>query len=132
MKTIAPPPPARPKCLSFPQLLSAGDLDGATRCFGRKACLLTPDATAIYTRERIRPLLAQLIARGVQIEVEASNVLPAGDVAFVRERWTICMDGTEGSRFAQTTSAAIVLHQIEGGWKLAIVAPWGRGSGLVA
>lgn len=131
VKTIAPPPSSRLACLSFPKLLSSGDLEGATACFARKACLITPDATAIYSRDRIRPLLAQLIARRVQIEVEVSNVLPAGDVAFVRERWTIRTDGVEGSPFEQITCPAMVLHQIEGRWKLAIVAPWGRGNGLV-
>lgn len=131
VKTAAPPPSSQLACLSFPKLLSSGDLEGATACFARKACLITPDATAIYSRDRIRPLLAQLIARRVQIEVEVSNVLPAGDVAFVRERWTIRTDGVEGSLFEQTTCPAMVLHQIEGRWKLAIVAPWGRGNGLI-
>lgn len=127
----APASPPRLACLSFPKLLSSGDLEGATACLARKACLITPDATAVYSRDRIRPLLAQLIARGVQIEVEVSNVLPAGDVAFVRERWKIRSDGVEGSDFEQTTCPAMVLHQIEGRWKLAIVAPWGQGNGLI-
>jgi hypothetical protein len=72
MKTQLLSPPARrgATCLCLPELLSAGDLEGATACFARDACLLTQDATAIHSRERIRPVLAQLIARRARIEVE--------------------------------------------------------------
>jgi ketosteroid isomerase-like protein len=109
-------------------LLSAGDLEAATACFARDACLLTQDATAIHTRERIRPVLAQLIARHTQIEVEQCCVLPAGDVALATEHWTIAIDGTEGSRFEQFCTPTLILKQIEERWKLALVAPWGWGS----
>lgn len=115
-------------CLSLPELLSAGDLDGATACFAREACLLTQDATAIHTRERIRPVLAQLIARHTRIEVEQCCVLAAGDVGLATERWTITIDGTEGSRFEQFCAPTLILHRLEEQWKLALAAPWGWGS----
>jgi ketosteroid isomerase-like protein len=115
-------------CLSLPELLSAGDLEAATACFAREACLLTQDATAIHTRERIRPVLAQLIARNTRIEVEQCCVLAAGDIALATERWTITIDGTEGSRFEQACTPTLILHQVEERWKLAVVAPWGWGS----
>lgn len=122
-------PRGRWACLSFTELLSAGRLREASACFARDACLLTQDATAIHDRQHIRPVLAQLIARGTQIRVEQSNVLMTGDVALVREVWTIEIDGVEGSRFEQACTPMMVLHQIEGQWKLALLAPWGWGSG---
>lgn len=130
MKTQLLTPPTRrgAACLSFPELLSAGDLEAATACFAREACLLTQDATAIHTRERIRPVLAQLIARHIRIEVEQCCVLPAGDIALATERWTISLDGAEGSRFEQPCTPTLILHQVEERWKLAVVAPWGWGS----
>ncbi len=91
-------------CLSFTELLSAGNLEAAAACFARDACLLTQDATAIHDREHIRPLLAQLIARRTRIEVELSSVLVAGDVALAREHWTIHIDGPKASRFEQSCS----------------------------
>lgn len=129
---LRPLPPRRDlACLSLPELLSCGDLEGAAACFAREACLLTQDATAIHTRERIRPVLAQLIARHTQIEVELCCVLTAGDIALATERWTICIDGTEGSRFEQACMPTLILHRIEGQWKLAVAAPWGWGSALL-
>jgi len=129
MKTdaIATKAPTRVACLALPQLIGAGNLEAATGCFARNACLLTPDATAIHDREHIRPVLAQLIARRIQIEVEHSNVLIAGDVAFARERWLINALGAGGSRYEHSCSPDLVLKRIEGSWKLSIAALGGWG-----
>ena len=130
MKTdqLAAPAPSRLPCLLLPRLLSSGNLDAATACFAMDACLLTPDGTAIHERRNIRPLLAQMVARHMRIEVELSNLLLSGDVAFVRERWRLSAAGADGSRFEQETNPELVLRQVEGQWKLAIAALWGWGS----
>ncbi|HEV7398844.1 MAG TPA: nuclear transport factor 2 family protein [Solirubrobacterales bacterium] len=130
MKTQSRPLPARRglACLSLPELLSAGDLEGAATCFARDACLLTQDATAIHGRDRIRPVLAQLIARNIRIEVELRCVLPAGEIGLATEHWTIEIDGTEGSSFVQVCTPTLILQRIEERWKLGVVAPWGWGS----
>ncbi len=132
MKTAAPPtsPRAHWGGLAFTEMLSAGNLAAATACFTRDACLLTQDATAIHTRDAIRPIIAQLIARRARIEVELTNVLTSGDVALARERWTIEIDGVEGSRFDQACTPTMVLRRVEGQWKLALLAPWGWGEEL--
>lgn len=126
--TLLTPPSTSVACLALPKLLSAGDLHTAAACFSRDACLLTPDATAIHGRDHIRPVLAQLIARHVRIEVEQSNVLEAGDVAFARERWLVSAEGSTASRFEDTCSPLLVLKRIESSWKVAIAALWGWGS----
>lgn len=92
--------------------------------------MLTPDATAIHKRQHIRPVLAQLIARHIRIDVELSNVLVAGDVAFAREHWLVLADGATGSRFEQAPSPELVLRRVEDQWKLAIAALWGWGTGI--
>ncbi len=127
MKTnlLSAPPQRRMVCLSLPGMISVGNLEGATACFARDACLLTQDATAIHDREHIKPLLAQLIARRARIAVEQSNVLCAGDVALARERWTIEIDAAEGKRFEQICDPTLILRRVEEHWKLALVAPWG-------
>jgi ketosteroid isomerase-like protein len=109
-------------------MLSAGKLDPAAACFTRDGCLLTPDGTAIHERRHIRPLLAQMIARRMRIEVELSNVLLGGDAAFARERWLLSAAGADGHHFEQRTEPVLVLRRLEGEWKLAIVAIWGWGS----
>ncbi len=116
---------ARPQaCFSFVHTLNIGDLNMATACFARDACLITPDATAVYGRDRIRPVLAQLIARRTEIRVDSSSVVLAGDVALACERWTIRSVGVEGAHFEQALNPTLVLRRIEERWKLAIVAPW--------
>jgi ketosteroid isomerase-like protein len=110
--------------LGFARALGAGDLDAAAACFARDACLITPDATAVHGRERIRPLLAQLISREIEVDVELSNVVGGGDVVMATERWRVRL-GSGGARFAQTINPTLVLRQIESEWKLAIAAPWG-------
>jgi ketosteroid isomerase-like protein len=109
------------------QAISLGDLDSATACFARDGCLITPDATAIHGRDRIRPLLAQLVARRTEIRVEFSNAVHSGDVVFARERWRVRSGGGESPRIEQTLDPTLVLHRIEAEWKLAIAAPWGWG-----
>lgn len=111
--------------IGFVRALSSGDLDGAAACFTRDGCMVTPDATAVHGRERIRPLLAQLIARRAEIEVELSTVITAGDVMLANERWLFRSGGGDGMpRIEQSLDPTLVLHRIEGKWKLAIVAPW--------
>ena len=116
--------------LPFVQALNGGDLDAATACFARDGCLITPDATAVHSREHIRPLLAQLVARRTEIEVEFSNLVGAGEVVLASERWRV-RSGVEGApQIEQTLDPTLVLRRIEGEWKLAIAAPWSRGRPL--
>jgi uncharacterized protein (TIGR02246 family) len=108
---------------AFAAVLSAGDLERAAACFARDGCLITPDGTAIHGRDRIKPVLAQMVVRRTEIEVELSNSIPAGDVMLVHERWRI-RAGEDSAQFEQTLHPTLVLRQIEGAWKLAIAAPW--------
>ena len=129
LRSPAPLSIDRPQaCFAFVHTLNSGDLNRATACFAREACLITPDATAIYGRGRIRPVLAQLIARRTEIAVESSTVLTAGDVALAHERWEVRSNGVEGSRLEQVFNSMLTLRRIEEKWKLAIVAPWGWAS----
>ena len=125
--TLAAAPPTRIACLALPKLIGSGNLDAAARCFTRDACLLTPDATAIHDRKHIRPLLAQLISRRVRIEVEQSNVLIAGDVAYVRELWRVSDQVAAGSRYEHSCDPSLVLKRVEGSWKISIATLWGWG-----
>jgi len=116
--------------LLLAQALSCGDLEAAAACFLRDGCLITPDATAIHGREQIRPLLAQLVARRIEIEVELSDAIRAGGVVLAYERWKVRSGGIDCPRVAQTWSPTLVLRRIEEDWRLAIAAPWGWGQAL--
>lgn len=125
--TLVAAPPARIACLALPRLISAGNIESAAGCFARDACLLTPDATAIHGRDHIRPLLAQLIARRIRIEVEQSNVLVAGDVAYVRELWRVSAQVAAGSGYEHSCDPSLVLKRVEDSWKISIATLWGWG-----
>lgn len=111
--------------LSFPRAVSVGDLDAAAECFARDGCLITPDATAIHGRESIRRVLAQMIVRHTQIEVELSTAVGAGEVVLIHQRWRIRSGEQAGGRLEQVADAIMILRRVEGTWKLSIAAPWG-------
>jgi ketosteroid isomerase-like protein len=113
--------------LRLARALSLGDLETAAACFLRDGCLITPDATAIHGRDWIRPLLAQLVARRIEIEVEFSNAIRAGGLLLAYERWQVHSGGINCPRITQAWSPTLVLRQTEEDWRVAIAAPWGWG-----
>jgi ketosteroid isomerase-like protein len=124
----AAPAPALQPCPAgtvanvFAAALSEGDLDAATACFAREACLLTGDATAIRGREDIRAILGRLIASGVRAEVEHRSLVLAGDLALQSTTWTTRFRNRSDQVGSATSNS--VLCRIEGIWKLQIAAPW--------
>jgi ketosteroid isomerase-like protein len=116
--------------LAFVQALSIGDLEGAAACFAKDGCMITPDLTAVRGRDRIRPLLAQLIASGTEVSVGGGHMVGAGEVFLTRARWTI-KTGSAGNRLERVCDTTLVMRRVEGSWKLAIAAPWGWGDGRV-
>ena len=106
--------------------ISRGDLDAATSCFAKDACLLTPDATVIRGRGEIRPILHQLIAAGSAIEVQESSIVLAGEIALASERWTLSSAGSDGSPFIRELMPTMVMRRLEDVWKLAVAMPWSR------
>jgi len=125
--TLTPPkkpPPAESALYAFIAALQAGQLPTAAACFTREGCMITPDGTAVHGRSEILTLLAQLVARRTEIEVEQLVVRRAGDVALATGRLTLRSNGLEGARIAQTCTPMLTLRRIEGVWKIAILAPW--------
>jgi ketosteroid isomerase-like protein len=118
-------PGTGPACRRFVEALGNRELDRATRCFADEGCLITADRTAIYGREAIRPLLAQMIQRRTVVAIVESAVLSAGDLALAAERWTISCDGADGERFTLDSRPLLVLRRLGTEWKLEIAALWG-------
>ncbi len=115
--------------IALAEAIAAEDLDMAADCFARDACFITPDATLTSGRDGIRPILAQLIGAGAQIEIEASSMILAGEVAVGVERWCIRFRGVNGTPLRQTPpESLVVIRRIQDRWRLAIAAPWGFGN----
>ena len=126
MANASPPRPSPGSaCLTLPRAVSAGDLDAAAKCFARDGCLITPDATAIHGRESIRRVLAQMIVRRTEIEVELSTAVSAGEVVLLHQRWRMRSGEQAGGPFEQVADAILIVRRVEGTWKLSIAAPWG-------
>jgi ketosteroid isomerase-like protein len=122
----AAPRVAAERCIrAFTVALGVGDLDAATACFARDACLVTPDATSVRGRNSIRPVLAQLILVRTEFVDQVASLVIADDAALFRGRWTIRSNGVGGARFDQVTNPILVAHRIEAEWRLRIAAPWG-------
>ena len=109
---------------AFIAAIGAGDRRAAAACFTREGCLVTPDGTAVHGRPEIAAILAQMIARNTEIEVEQLAIRPAGDVALAGGRLAMSSDGPEGRRVVQACRSSLVLREVEGAWKIAILAPW--------
>jgi len=119
--------PAEGALYSFVAALSAGELGGATACFTREGCLVTPDGTAVHGRADIATILAQLIARRTEIEIEQLAIHTAKDVALAGGRLAIRSQGPDGSVLVQPCSPTVALQRVEGIWKIAVLAPWANG-----
>lgn len=110
--------------LSLAKAIRAGDLDAAQGRFADNACLITPDATAIYGHDEIRPILAQLIDAGTVIQVETGSLVRVGEVALGSERLHF---RSRGVPHRQSFPANTVLRRYGDDWRIAIAAPWGWG-----
>lgn len=111
---------------AFCEAVNRADLARARTCFTRDGCLVTPDGTAVHGREAIGGVLAQMVGARVQLSVDVSAVIEAGDVALAHERWQI-RTGDAGSGFTSDSKPTLVLRRVESDWKLAVAAPWGWG-----
>jgi ketosteroid isomerase-like protein len=118
------PPRAEAAIHGFIAAIGAGDLRGAAACFTREGCLVTPDGTAIHGRAEIAGILAQLIARRTEIEVEQLVIRRANDIALATGWFSMCSDGPDGARLSQACGPTAALHLVEGSWKIAVIAPW--------
>lgn len=114
------------ECLDrFVKALNRGDLKTAVGQLARGACFVTPDATVIYGRQRIRGVLGQLISIGFQAQTGQRSALVLDDFALVSDRWTTRVGGENGAGHRRDLRATTVLRQLEGSWKLLVAAPWG-------
>lgn len=111
---------------AFAEGISALDLEAAGACLAAEACLLTPEGTEVRGRAEAREALAQLTAIHSLIRAEAGRVLISGEMAVAAQRWKVSTrSSARDAAEQQDLSVMLVLKQGEGGWQVAVVAPWG-------
>lgn len=104
--------------------LDRGDSAAIPHLLCRDVCFLNQDATAIYGRDRVVSLIAQLIAAGVDVRSLSQHSLQIASFVLVSAQWKLSFTARE-KPLVQTTQPTLVLAEREGRWKLLLMAPWG-------
>lgn len=109
--------------LEFERALEARDLERLTAIYEPDAVLVVEPGTTISGHAAIRTHLEEMIRGNPRLESETTVVVPAGDVAMLRARWSIRATGPDGELAETGESTEIVRRQADGTWKCVIDNP---------
>lgn len=112
----------------FAASLSRGDVDAAIGLYESEAVFAPQPGEEVTGLEAIRDALERFAALKPQLRGEITNVLTAGDVALVQNRWQLEGTQPDGSPVEMRGHSADVLRRAsDGGWRILIDDPWGGG-----
>jgi uncharacterized protein (TIGR02246 family) len=113
----------------FGRLLSAGDVQSAAALYEPDAAFVVEPGTVVVGRPAIEAALEQFAALRPTLTSNVEQVVEAGGVALVVNRWTL--DGTDGDgspvRF-EGRSSDVLRRAQSGAWRITIDDPWGGAS----
>ena len=108
--------------------LNRGDVDAAITLYESGAVFAPQPGEEVTGLEAIRDALQQFAALKPRLRGEITNVLTAGDVALVQNRWQLEGTQPDGSPVEMRGHSADVLRRAsDGGWRILIDDPWGGG-----
>jgi uncharacterized protein (TIGR02246 family) len=111
------------------QLLGDGDVEAALALYDVDATFIVEPGTAARGRQEIGDALGRFGAMRPLLTNDVEQVVYAGDIALVTNRWTL--DGTNpgGEPIHLAGRSADVLRRTpDGDWKIAIDDPWSGAS----
>jgi uncharacterized protein (TIGR02246 family) len=112
----------------FAASLNRGDLDAAITLYESEAAFAPQPGEDVTGVEAIRDALQQFAALKPRLRGEITNVLTAGDVALVYNRWQLEGTQPDGSLVEMRGHSADVLRRApDGSWGILIDDPWGPG-----
>jgi uncharacterized protein (TIGR02246 family) len=112
----------------FAASLNRGDLDAAITLYESEAAFAPQPGEDVTGVEAIRDALQQFAALKPRLRGEITNVLTAGDVALVYNRWQLEGTQPDGSLVEMRGHSADVLRRApDGSWRILIDDPWGPG-----
>ena len=112
----------------FAVSLNRGDVDAAITLYESEAVFAPQPGEEVTGLEAIRDALQQFAALKPRLRGEITNVLTAGDVALVQNRWQLEGTQPDGSPVEMRGLSADVLRRApDGGWRILIDDPWGAG-----
>jgi len=110
----------------FAAAINGGDIDAALELWIEDALILAPDGAAVRGRDAIGGSLRALIENEAKVSVHIAELFSAGDVALAVGSLTMTGVGSDGQPYEQRSSSAVIYCRgADGGWRLAIDAPWG-------
>jgi len=113
----------------FADAVNAGDAGAAMALWSEDAAIVGPDGGVLDGRGAVEVAVRALIEAGTRIEISIERVFHAGAVALALG--TLTMRGTDGDGrpFEQRSSSMAVYSMQDGGWRVALDAPWGLPAG---
>jgi uncharacterized protein (TIGR02246 family) len=106
----------------FADAINRGDLHAALALWAPGAAIVAADGGSVQGSEAIASVLGALIEHRTAVTIEVGSVYEAGAAAVATG--TLTMTALDGS--SQRSRAVVVYERApDGGWRLAIDAPWG-------
>lgn len=113
----------------FTTALNRGDVDEAMVLYDRGAVFAPQPGVVVEGVDAIRSALAQLAALEPRLHGEITQVLVAGDVALVTNRWQLEGTQPDGEPIEMGGHSADVMRRsADGGWRIVVDDPWGAGA----
>jgi ketosteroid isomerase-like protein len=110
----------------FAELLKAGDARQALALYEPGAAFVVEPRKVVTGHEAIGPALKGFAALRPVIRGDIEQIVYAGDLALVTNRWTLDGMAANGEQIHLSGRSADVLRRTsEGAWRIAIDDPWG-------
>ncbi len=106
--------------------LNDRDVDGLVALYEPDAVMIGSDGEHLGGLGAIRDNWARLVELGVTIELTTTYAIVAGDLALLRNDYTVEIDGTP---VGASGTAEVVRRQPDGTWRYVIDHPFGAGEG---
>jgi uncharacterized protein (TIGR02246 family) len=110
----------------FAAVLAAGDARQALALYERDAAFAAEPGTIVRGHEAIGPALEGFAALRPTLSNDIEQVVCAGDLALVTNRWTLDGTAADGQPVHLAGRSSDVLRRTsDGEWRIAIDDPWG-------
>jgi len=108
----------------FAERANAGDLDGMLALYTDSATFIGPDGASASGGDAIRGRLQELLAMRPKIASTGGQVVIAGDLALISNRWHMTFGVGDGEQVGvDGESTEVARRQADGGWLYAIDHP---------
>lgn len=111
---------------TFAAAMRTGDVESALDLWVEDPTIIVPGGQPVHGREAVGGALGALIQNGASLDLQVDRVYTAGDVALVLGTLTISGTDGDGRDYSQRSSSTVIYSRgADGGWRVALDAPWG-------